>query len=115
MTSISKYASSAFGLPKWIIDANAPVRAADDLAGRVAADDELAGCSSALRQSGFMETERELDDVRNPFAGQTLALFILERIGVAACREETLLEVISANDPEVLRGNGLRVLAHRRQ
>ena len=62
-----------------------------------------------------MQAERELDDVRDALAGHAFALLIFERVGVAARREETLLEMLGADDAEMLRGDRLAVLAHRRQ
>ena len=68
-----------------------------------------------MRQAGLVQPESELDDVGDAFAGRALALLILERLGVAACRQESLLEMLSTDDAEMLRGDRLAVLAHRRQ
>ena len=62
-----------------------------------------------------MQPESELDDVGDAFAGRALALLILERVSVAACGQESLLEMILADDAEMLGGDRLAVLAHRRQ
>jgi hypothetical protein len=61
---------------KRIVDADAPVSAGDNLAEY---------CSAVLRQSGLVQTEGELDDVRNALAGRAFALLIFKRIRVAAC------------------------------
>src|SRR5262245_59110554 len=62
-----------------------------------------------------MQPERELDDVRDAFAGRAIALLVLERVGVAACGQEALLEMALADDAEMLRGDRLGMLAHRGQ
>src|SRR5438046_2764805 len=90
---------------KWIVDANAPVGAGDELAGNG---------GGTLRQSGLVQPECKLDDVRDAFV-RAFALFIFEGIGIAACGKETLLEMVLANDAEMLWGNWLRIFAHRRQ
>src|SRR5215471_7826037 len=60
-----------------------------------------------------MQAESNLDNVRNPFAGQALSLLILEGVGIAACRQEPLFEMLSTNDAEMLRRDRLAVLAPR--
>ena len=50
-----------------------------------------------------------------PSLGGALAQLILEGIGVAACRQETLLEMLGTDDAEMLGGDRLAVLAHRGQ
>ena len=60
----------------------------------------LRGNASALRQSGFMQTERELDDVGNAFVGHALACLIFECLGVAACRQKMVLEMVVADDAQ---------------
>jgi hypothetical protein len=62
-----------------------------------------------------MQAEGKLDDVGNALAGEAFALLILERFGVAARRQEALLEMLGADDAEMLRVDRLAVFAHRRQ
>ena len=62
-----------------------------------------------------MKTKCELDDVGNAVAVHALPLLIFERVGVATCSQEPLLEMVGANNSEMLRSNRLAVLAHRRQ
>ena len=62
-----------------------------------------------------MQPEGKLDDVGDAVAGHAFAPLILEGLGVAACCQEPLLEMLGADDAEMLRGNRLAVLAHRRQ
>ena len=69
----------------------------------------------ALRQAGLMQPEGKLDDVGDAFAGHALAALVLEGVGVAACGQESLLEMLGADDAEMLGGDRLAVLAHRRQ
>src|SRR5215471_2032332 len=92
-------------LAERIADPDAPVRAGDELAvGSV-----FGGVS---RQAGLMQAERELDDVGNAVLDAP-ALLIRERLGIAARRQEPLLEMILANDAEMLRIDRLAVLAQR--
>ena len=49
-----------------------------------------------------MQPESELDDVWDAFAGRALALLVLERVGVAACGKEAVLEMILTDDAEML-------------
>ena len=62
-----------------------------------------------------MQPECKLDDVWNAFAGLALALLILEGLGVAACGQEPLFQMILTDDAEMLCGDRLGVLAHRGQ
>ena len=62
-----------------------------------------------------MQPESELDDVWDAFTGRALALLVLERVGVAACGEESVLEMTLADNAEMLCGDRLGVLAHRGQ
>jgi hypothetical protein len=62
-----------------------------------------------------MQTECKLDDVWDVFAGRALALLIFERLGGTACGQETLFEMILADDAEMFCGDRLGMLAHRRQ
>src|SRR5262249_1339419 len=88
-----------------IVDSDAPV----------CAGDERPGLSGTLRQAGLMQAECKLDDVGNAFAGQTFALLIPERFGVAARRQEALLEMLGTDNAEMLGRDRLAVLAHRGQ
>ena len=62
-----------------------------------------------------MQAEGDLDDVGDAVVRRTLTPLVLERLGVAARRQEALLEVVGADDAEVLRLDRLAVRAHRRQ
>ena len=89
------------------MDSDAPVRAGDKLARRFAFGTAI--------QSGLMQTKSDLDNVRNPFAGHALSLLILEGVDIAACGLETLLEMLGADDAEMLWSYRLAVPPHRGQ
>ena len=102
--ALQPFASGSEGAER-IADPDAPVGAGD----------ELARNAGALRQAGLMQPESKLDDVWDAFAGRALALLVLERVGVAACGKEALLQVIHTDHAEMLGGDRLGVLAHRGQ
>jgi hypothetical protein len=62
-----------------------------------------------------MQPESKLDDVRYAFTSRALALLVLEGVSVAACGQESLVQMTLADDAEMFGGDQLRVLAHRRQ
>ena len=69
----------------------------------------------SLRQPGLMQPEGKLDDVGNAVAGHAFAALIFESVDVAARCQESLLEMLDADDAKMLGGNRLAVLPHRRQ
>src|SRR5262249_49253902 len=62
-----------------------------------------------------MQTEGDLDNVWNAFGGRSFALLIFESFRVAACLQESLLQMFDADDAEMLGRNWLAVLPHRRE
>ncbi len=62
-----------------------------------------------------MQPEGELDHIRDAVAGDAFAALILESVDGAARRQEPLLEMLGADDAEMLGSDRLPVSAHRRQ
>src|SRR5262249_56472721 len=62
-----------------------------------------------------MQGKCNFDEVGDAVAGEALALLVLERLGVAACGQDALPEMVDADDAEQLRVDRLAVSLHRRQ
>src|SRR6516165_1857620 len=91
-----------------VVDGDAPIDARDELA-----SDERTGWPPG--QSGLMQAECDLDDEGNAVLGVARLQLILERVDVAARRQEPRLEMLAPDDAEMLGLNRLAGVADRPQ
>src|SRR5258708_18871068 len=90
---------------EWVADRGAPAGARHDLSG------DRAACV----QSGLVQAERKLNHVREIIFVDSHALFVFERVRIAARTQEQSSEMVFADDAEVFWRDRPSVFAHRRQ